>query len=76
MKYKRLLVWFRNDLRLHDHAALFSAVEKSEEVIPVYCFDPRMFRETHLGFVKTGNHRAKFLLQAVENLKRNLQNVG
>lgn len=76
MKYKRLLVWFRNDLRLHDHAALFSALEKSEEIIPVYCFDPRMFKETNLGFRKTGNHRAKFLLEAVENLKRNLQKAG
>lgn len=76
MKNKRLIVWFRNDLRLHDHAALYSALHKSEEIIPVYCFDPRMFEKTSLGFNKTGNYRAKFLLQAVENLRSNLQKVG
>ncbi|MFN3802573.1 DASH family cryptochrome [Belliella pelovolcani] len=76
MKYKRLLVWFRNDLRLHDHAALFSAVEKAEEVIPVYCFDPRQFDSLSIGQKKTAGFRAQFLLESVLNLQDNLKSLG
>ncbi|MEL6137829.1 MAG: deoxyribodipyrimidine photo-lyase, partial [Cyanobacteria bacterium J06628_6] len=32
----RILLWFRNDLRLHDHEPLYRALEKQAEVIPVY----------------------------------------
>ncbi|PRY89981.1 DASH family cryptochrome [Mongoliibacter ruber] len=76
MKYRRIIVWFRNDLRVHDHAPLFSASENGAELIPVYCFDPRMFSRENLGFPKTGPHRAKFLLQAVDNLRSKLREIG
>ncbi|MCL6260483.1 DASH family cryptochrome [Aquiflexum sp. TKW24L] len=72
MKYNRVIVWFKNDLRLHDNAALFSACKESSEIIPVYCFDPRQFNEVELGIQKTGSFRAKFLLEAVDNLRSNL----
>jgi deoxyribodipyrimidine photolyase len=46
---KRIIVWLRNDLRLHDNYALDWAAKyqaKNKEVIPVYSFDPRfMSRE-------------------------------
>lgn len=38
---KVAIVWFRNDLRLHDNEALASANGSSTAVLPVYCFDPR-----------------------------------
>ncbi len=34
-----VLLWFRNDLRLSDHAALTAAVESGHEVLPVYVLD-------------------------------------
>ena len=76
MMFKRVIVWFRNDLRVHDHAPLFYAFQKAEEVIPVYCFDPRNFGKVNLEIDKTGNHRAKFLIESVDNLKNNLVNLG
>jgi len=76
MMFKRVVVWFRNDLRVHDHAPLFYAAEKAKEVIPVYCFDPRNFKKVSLGIDKTGNHRARFLIEAVDNLRSNLQSLG
>ena len=76
MKYKRVIVWFKNDLRLLDHAALFSACKESPEIIPVYCFDPRQFVEVDLGIQKTGAFRAKFLIEAVDNLRSNLIGIG
>lgn len=76
MKHEKILVWFRNDLRVHDHAVLSAAIEKGVKVVPVYCFDPRMFRKSKLGLSKTGEFRATFLLEAVDNLRKNLRNLG
>lgn len=71
-----ILVWFRNDLRLHDHEPLQAALKAGATVIPVYCFDPRQFGETAFGFPKTGQFRAQFLLESVADLRRSLQQRG
>ncbi len=34
----RAIVWFRQDLRLHDNEALTTALRMAEEVIPGVCF--------------------------------------
>lgn len=49
-------MWFRNDLRILDNEALFNAWISSSSILPVYCFDPRIFSsDTHLfSFPKTG----------------------
>ena len=72
---KRSLIWFRNDLRIHDNEALAKA-SQAEEILPVYIFDPRHFETTSFGFPKTGSFRAQFLLESVKNLKANLQSAG
>ena len=72
----RILLWFRNDLRLHDHEPLHRALEQSAEIIPVYCFDPRQFGQTSFGFPKTGSYRAQFLLESVADLRASLQAKG
>jgi deoxyribodipyrimidine photo-lyase len=72
----KIILWYRNDLRIHDHEALWKASEKTSEVIPVYIFDPRLFTEHHLGFPKTGQIRQQFLIESVQNLRENLQKIG
>lgn len=72
----KILLWFRNDLRIHDNEALAKAAEKTPNVIPVYIFDPRIFKEHELGFPKTGELRHQFLIESVENLRENLQKIG
>ncbi|MEM9485748.1 MAG: DASH family cryptochrome [Cyanobacteria bacterium P01_F01_bin.116] len=72
----RILLWFRNDLRLHDHEPLHRALEQKAEIIPVYCFDPRQFGQTSFGFPKTGSYRAQFLLESVTDLRKSLQSKG
>jgi deoxyribodipyrimidine photo-lyase len=72
----RVLIWYRNDLRLHDHEPLYKAIRQGAVIIPVYCFDPRHFSTTQFGFAKTGGFRAKFLLESVANLRANLQTIG
>lgn len=71
------ILWFRNDLRLHDNEALTLALSRSDYVIPVYIFDPRVYQaNTVYGFRKTGKHRCKFLIECVRDLRENLKKRG
>ncbi len=74
---RRAIVWFRQDLRLHDNEALSEALRLADEVIPVYVFDHRVFQgKTSFGFAKTGKFRAKFILESIEDLRENLRKKG
>lgn len=74
---RRAIVWFRQDLRLHDNEALVNALRMAEEVIPVFVFDERVFTgQTRFGFPKTGKYRAQFVLESVADLRQNLQSIG
>jgi len=73
---KRGIVWFKNDLRLHDNETLVKAMEQCDEIIPVYCFDESHFKITEFGFNKTGNFRAQFLLESLIDLDKNLRSIG
>lgn len=76
VKTDTIILWFRNDLRLHDQEALFRAVSKASNVLPVYCFDYRHFAEIEPGLPKTGLFRAQFLLETLQNLRLHLQQKG
>lgn len=74
---KAAILWFRNDLRLHDHEALVEALNSAEEVYPVYVFDERIFKtKTKFGFPKTGKYRLKFIIESVLDLRSNLRSLG
>jgi len=72
----RTLIWYRNDLRITDHEPLHCAVENNHEVIGVYCFDPRQFKNTLLAHPKTGSIRAQFIIESVNHLKKKLLELG
>ncbi len=76
MKDRVVLVWFRNDLRVQDHEALYRASMEADVVIPVFIIDPRHFEITKYGFTKTGPFRVKFLLESLKNLDKNLSLYG
>lgn len=77
MQERRAILWFRNDLRLHDNEALVDALQLNSEVIPVYVIDPRLFEgETPLGFPKLGKFRRKFLLESLHNLREQFRRKG
>jgi deoxyribodipyrimidine photo-lyase len=73
---KTALVWFRNDLRVHDNAVLQTAINESQNIIALYCFDPRQFQITNYGFKKTDKFRAKFLIESVSDLKLQLAKLN
>ncbi len=76
MSKKVVLIWFRNDLRLHDNEVLTEAISKSDLIIPVYCFDPRYFSKNKFNQFHTGINRSKFLLETVSYLKEKLQSMN
>src|ERR1700750_2145040 len=76
MSGKTILVWFRNDLRIHDNEILLEAERKADAVLPVYCFDPFYFTTNPSGTPKTGNFRARFLIESVADLRNNLRKLG
>src|ERR1700761_5587235 len=76
MSERTILVWFRNDLRIHDNEILLEATRKADNIIPVYCFDPYYFTTDAAGEHKTGNIRARFLLESVADLRKNLHKLG
>lgn len=77
MKNKRAIVWFRNDLRLHDNEALQEALRSADEVIPIYVIDERVFRgKTSFGFPKAGKFRQRFMLESIADLRQNLRALG
>lgn len=76
MNKKRILIWYRRDLRLHDHEPMYQALQQKAQVIPVYSFDQRQFATTSFGFPKTGAFRAQFLLEAVADLRNSLFKLG
>ncbi len=74
---RRAIVWFRQDLRLHDNEALATALRMAEEVIPIYIFDERVFLgQTRFGFPKAGKFRTQFILESVADLRENIQKLG
>lgn len=76
MSVPKILLWYRRDLRLHDHNPLDDALQQQAQIIPCYCFDPREFGKTSLGFPKTGNFRGQFLRESVADLRQSLVQLG
>ncbi|MEM6523504.1 MAG: DASH family cryptochrome [Bacteroidota bacterium] len=73
---KKVMVWFRNDLRIRDNEALHKACISGHQIVPVYVLDERLFLTTKLGFRRAGGLRLQFLLESLSNLKTHLQNCG
>lgn len=78
MGLRRAILWFRQDLRVHDNESLHEAIRLADEVLPVYVFDERLFqgRTRWFDFPKTGKFRAQFIIEAIEDLRKNLRLLG
>lgn len=70
------IYWLRNDMRLHDNECLQEAINAKNNLLIIYCFDPRQFQKLELGFRKTGYLRFQFLLESLEDLRKKLIKLG
>jgi len=69
----KALVWLRNDLRIRDQTSFYKASLQNEKIIAFYSFDPLHYKETNWGFKKIASFRAQFLLETLEELKKELK---
>ncbi len=72
MKKKVNLVWFRRDLRLNDHHALYEALKNHDNVIPVFIFDTQILDKLE----KPNDLRVQFIHQEITELKKQLTALG
>lgn len=70
--YARALVWFRRDLRTHDHAALCHALKSGRAVYCVFVFDSEI-----LGALpRRADRRVEFIWHSVRELAAALRRAG
>jgi deoxyribodipyrimidine photo-lyase len=65
------IVWFRRDLRVHDHPALCAALAGHGEIVPAFCLDDRLLHGRH----RSGS-RTAFLLESLNDLDGQLSSRG
>lgn len=70
-RFARVLCWFRRDLRLSDHAALYHALKSADEVIPVFVFDRDI-----LDALPGDDRRLPFILACLHELQQALRAHG
>jgi deoxyribodipyrimidine photo-lyase len=68
---KRVIHWFRRDLRITDNTALWHACNESDEIVTVYILST--WKKRHPW---TGPNRQEFLCGCLESLSRNLEAIG
>jgi deoxyribodipyrimidine photo-lyase len=68
---KTIIVWFRNDLRIHDHPALIAAAQNAEQIVPVFIFNDRLLRGNH-----SSSNRNRFLIECLKDLKDSFKKTG
>ena len=68
---KRIIHWFRRDLRISDNKSLDAACRDGDEVIPVYILSS--WKRHHPW---TGANRQEFLCGCLTSLAKNLEEIG
>lgn len=71
------LIWFRNDLRLHDNETLHAALkDKTASVDFIFVYDKAFDRLTPEGAPRVGAFRKKYLAESVIELREKLRALG
>jgi deoxyribodipyrimidine photo-lyase len=76
---QKVVVWFRTDLRVHDNALLQHAAGISvAAVLPAYVHSPQQWGACRLlpDTPRCGRHRARFLADALADLRARLRRSG
>ncbi|ADH98132.1 DASH family cryptochrome [Salisediminibacterium selenitireducens] len=70
------VIWFRHDLRIHDHEPLRLAHWAKEETEAVFVRDARMDEKVTPGLKRAGEHRERFLMESLVVLAGSLEAEG
>jgi len=70
-------LWLRCDLRVDDNPALQAACRGSDSLLPIFVFDPSKFHTPTLaGSWKSSARRARFLIESVSAMRKQLEGKG
>ncbi len=69
---KKILFWFRRDLRLYDNAGLYHALETGKQVYCAFIFDRAILD----ALPSTSDRRVEFIWESVIELRAELQKNG
>lgn len=72
----RGLLWFTDDLRLRDNAALNMAAQECSTLLCVYCVNPADTVKNRYDCANLGPHRQRFLWDSLKALRDNLASSG
>lgn len=65
------VVWFKRDLRVHDHAPLMGAHQSGHAIVPLYTFEPELWTQPELS-----GRQFDFLIESLADLDRALSKRG
>ncbi len=61
------VIWFKRDLRLRDHEPLYRAVEKNENILPLFCWEPSLMADPHMDM-----RHWQFIQQSIDDINAQL----
>jgi deoxyribodipyrimidine photo-lyase len=64
------IVWFKRDLRIHDHACLVLAAQ-SGPVLPLYIFESELWQQPDMSL-----RHYNFLIESLQELEEELRKIG
>ena len=70
------LYWFEHDLRLQDNQALSQLLQAVKQAHLIYIFQPEWFVVNDFGQCAMGQHRYRFIRQALDDLQQALVQHG
>ena len=73
---RRIIYWFRNDLRLEDNPGFYQACNDADVLLPIFILDTKNDASTEWGFERMGGHRRQFQDESINDLKKQLLRAG
>ncbi|MFB6212916.1 MAG: deoxyribodipyrimidine photo-lyase [Candidatus Magasanikbacteria bacterium] len=67
-QYEKSIWWIKKDIRLKDNIPLISAIEKSNEILPIYIFEPSL-----ISHPQTSNFHLQAQIQALRSLNQKIK---
>lgn len=65
------VVWFKRDLRLHDHAPLQEAIASGQPILLLYCFEPELLEDAHYS-----ERHWRFVTESLGDMQQQLHEFG
>ncbi|WP_323125276.1 DASH family cryptochrome [Pseudidiomarina terrestris] len=76
MKHRVGIVWLQNELRTDDNPLLCKAAAECQQLIVLYCANPKWFDANRYGLRSIGERRWRFIWESLTNLDALLQQLG